>query len=354
MMQAWSKQRLTSVFKSWLLLIGALGAVCLATFLWGGGSTTRLVTDFMIMCVLVVALQSFVGNSGIVSFGHVAFFGIGAYTSALMAIPVKIKATALPDLLVVLQQTQWGLPEAVVAGALLAGLVALFTGLALARMTEGAMAMATLALLVMLHTIFTNWEAVTRGTTGLYGIPRNITILNSWLWIMVCTGGALLYKASPAGLFLQATRDDPLAASCLGVSVIRVRLIGWVISALLTGAGGALWAQNNLAFGPNQFYYAETFALLSMLVIGGLGSVTGGVLGAAVVTALGEALRSLEYGLSLGGIIDLPPLPGVAQMTTALMIVVVLILRPQGLIGNMEFSPLLSALFRRKSGLLEP
>ena len=350
MQYQWSGQRLLSSLKSWLLLGAALGIMGAAAAFFGDRSTIRLMTDFLVMCVLVISLQVFVGNSGILSFGHVAFFGIGAYCSALVTIPVKIKLTALPNLFPVVQQLQFDLPGAVLTGALVAFLVALFSGVILARMTEGAMAMATLALLVMLHTIFSNWDEVTRGTIGLYGIPRNLTIFNSWLWAMLCIGAALIFKASPYGLFLQTTRDDPLAAGCLGISVSRVRMIGWVISALLTGMGGALWAQNSLAFGPNQFYYAETFALLSMLVIGGLGSITGGILGATVVTVLGELLREFEYGLSIGSVVTLPPLPGIAQMATALMIIIVLILRPQGLIGNREFASLLGGIFRSKPG----
>ena len=120
--------------------------------------------------------------------------------------------------------------------------------------------------------------------------------------------------------------------------MVKVRLIGWVISALLMGAGGALWSQNNLAFGPNKFYYVETFALLSMLVIGGLGSVTGAFVGAGVVTIVSELLRKLEGGFSIGSLITVPELPGLVQLMIALLIMVVLVLRPQGLLGLKELA----------------
>ncbi len=334
----WSRRRIREMVTTWTVLSLMLGIIAAATAFWDDSSTTRLVTDFMILCVMVVALQTFVGNSGIVSFGHVAFFGIGAYAAALVTISPRIKANALPNLPSFLQQLQFDFTGAVLAGACLAFLIALVTGLALARMAEGAMAMATLALLVMMHSIFANWEAVTRGTIGVYGIPRNITIFNAWLWACICGGVALLFKASPVGLYLQATRDDPLAAGTLGVSVVRSRAIGWAMSALLMGTGGALWAQNNLAFGPNQFYYAETFTLLSMLVIGGLASVSGAFIGAAAVTVVGELLRGLENGLTIGSWITIPELPGIVQMTIALLIIVTLILRPQGIMGLKELN----------------
>ncbi len=344
----WSLKRLRACLVDWFLLACLLGAVAGGLALLGHPGFTRLGSDFLILCALVVALQTFVGNSGIVSFGHVAFFGIGAYAAALVTIPPAIKAAALPHLPLLLQGLHGGLGVACLAGAAVAGLMALGTGLALARMSEGAMAMATLALLVMLHSVFANWESVTRGTIGVYGIPRNITLLNLAASVMLISGLAMLFKASPTGLRLQATRDDPLAARSLGVNVARVRLAGWGLSACLMGAGGALWAQNNLAFGPNQFYYAETFTLLSMLVIGGLGSVTGACTGAAVVTVVSELLRSLENGLRIGSWLELPELPGIAQMTIALLIMVILILRPGGLLGQKELSALRPRLGRRE------
>ena len=335
-----------SAFSTFWMLALVLGLIAGTAGIVDDRSTTRLVTDFMTLCVLVIALQSFIGNSGIVSFGHVAFFGIGAYSAALLTITPKIKAIALPALPFFLQQQQMGFVGAVLAGACLSLLVALITGLALSRMAEGAMAMATLALLVMFHSIFANWEPVTRGTIGVYGIPRNITLFNAWVTASAIGGMALLFKASPAGLGLQASRDDPLAAGTLGISVAKTRLAGWMLSAFLMGAGGAMWAQNSLAFGPNQFYYAETFTLLSMLVIGGFCSVTGAFAGVAVVTLVGELLRGLENGLSIGKWLTLPELPGIVQMTIALLIIVILILRPQGLMGLKELSDLV---FRQRT-----
>ncbi len=197
------------------------------------------------------------------------------------------------------------------------------------------MAMATLALLVMTHTVFANWEQVTRGTIGIFGIPRNVTLWTAAAGAIVAVGLALAFKASPIGLAVQAARDDPLAARSLGLNVARVRLAGWVASALLMGGMGALWAENALAFGPNQFFFAETFTLLSMLVIGGMGSVSGAVVGAAVVTLASELLRDVERGIAIGPF-RIPELPGAVQLTIALLIMVILIFRPAGLLGARE------------------
>jgi branched-chain amino acid transport system permease protein len=307
----------------------------LITALVSSRGITVLVTNLLIVCTLVLAMQVFVGNSGIISFGHVAFFGIGAYTTALLTIPTAIKVDALPTLPPSLQNLELGFVPAILTAGIAAGLFALITGLAFARMKETAMSMATLASLVMVHTVLLNWNDVTRGTFGIYGIPSNVTLFLALLCTLVILALVLLFKASPQGISLQATREDVLAAQSLGINVMRGRLIGWVLSAALMGAGGSLWAQNNLAFSPDQFFFTETFSLLSILIIGGAGSVTGAIAGATIVNLVGELLRPLENGLTIASL-SLPKLPGVVQMVVAALIIIILILRPTGLLALKE------------------
>lgn len=334
-MSGWSRRRLASGLGAFVALTVLLAAGAAAMELWGHLGFTRVATNFFIIAGLVVALQVFVGNAGIVSFGHVAFFGTGAYVAALVAIPPPVKEIALPSLPSAIQEFEGNVGTAVAFGAAAAALLALVTGLALARMQETAMAMATLALLVMTHTVFANWEQVTRGTIGIFGIPRNVTLWVAVVGAIGAVGLALAFKASPIGLAIQATRDDALAARSLGIDVPRTRLAGWVASAVLMGGMGALWAENALAFGPNQFFFTETFTLLSMLVIGGMASVSGAVIGAAVVTAASELLRDVEQGIAIGPL-RIPELPGAVQLAIALLIMVTLIFRPSGLLGARE------------------
>lgn len=334
-MSGWSRSALVQAGRSSAALALALVLVAAVVAAVGGRGLGRVAENFFLLCGLVVALQVFMGNSGIVSFGHVAFFGTGAYVAAILAIPPQIKTDLLPSLPPALAGAQLGLAASAVVAALAAALLALLTGLALSRMQETAMAMATLALLVITHTTFANWEGVTRGTAGILGVPSTLSLPIAVAGAVLISGAALLFKASLWGLQLQAARDDRLAAQSLGVDVPSVRLAGWTVSALLMGAGGALWAHNNLAFGPDQFYYAETFTLLSMLVIGGLRSVAGAVAGTAVVTVASEAVRTLEDGIRLGPL-RTPELPGVVQLSVAVLIMLVLVFRPQGLFGGRE------------------
>ena len=336
-MGSWSRRRLGEALRSWLTQSVLLALVAGVAALTGDRNLILLVTSFFILSAMIVALQVFLGNSGIVSFGNLAFFATGAYTAAILTIPPETKAVALPMLPSFLQNIQLGLLPAVLGGAIAAGLLALLTGVVLTRMPANAMAMATLALLVMVHTTINNWEAVTRGTIGIYGIPRNVTLAKALIVLVVTAGLALLYKASPVGLRLLATREDPLAAQSLGIHVGSVRLIGWLLGALLMGAGGSFWAQNVVAFGPDTFFFRDTFNMLAMLVIGGQASVTGAIAGCFIVTAISELLRPLESGLVVGAT-QLPRLDGVVHFSVALLILFFLIFRPSGLLGGWELT----------------
>jgi branched-chain amino acid transport system permease protein len=126
----------------------------------------RVVVNFLIAVVLVLAIQTFSGNSGIVTFGHVAFMGVGAYVAALVTIPPAIKAGSLPDLPGVVADARLGFLPAVAVAAAVTAAVAFVAGLALTRMEENAMAMATIGVLVIAFVVFESWDGVTRGAQG--------------------------------------------------------------------------------------------------------------------------------------------------------------------------------------------
>ena len=308
-----------------MLLIGGMALVQA----FGSSSSSRTFVMFLVNVMLVVSIQAFIGNSGIVSFGHVAFMGIGAYTTALTTIPEAVKSAQLPELPSALGTADLGLVPAIALSALAALVVAAIFGGAIIRMTESTMAMATLALLVMVHTFFQNATTYTRGSLGLAGIPVRTTLgvatVGAVLFLLV----GRLYKESGPGLRLRATREDPLSSASVGTSVVRTRYGGWLLSAAMMGAAGSLWAQSVIAFNANQFYFAITFALLAMLVIGGRTSLTGAVAGAAIITFLTDTLARVEQGVAIGPW-ELPRVTGTVQFAIALLIIVTLILQAGG------------------------
>jgi len=322
-----------------LVLVG--GAALVQAF--GSASSARTFVMFLVNVMLVVSIQTFIGNSGIVSFGHVAFMGIGAYTTALVTIPGAVKAAQLPELPSTIASADLALLPAIAVSALAALVVAAVFGGAIIRMTESTMAMATLALLVVVHTFLQNATTFTRGSLGLAGIPVRTTL-------GVATAGAVvflligrLYKESGPGLRLRATREDPLSSASVGTNVAGTRYGGWLLSAAMMGAAGSFWAQSVIAFNANQFYFSITFALLAMLVIGGRASLTGAVAGAAIITFLTDTLARVEQGVAIGPW-ELPRVTGTVQFAIALLIIVTLILRPEGLFDRWEIDDLVRRL----------
>ena len=309
-------------------------------------SAGRTYTVFLVNVMLVVSIQVFIGNSGIVSFGHVAFMGVGAYTTALVAIPEALKAAQMPDLPAWISSLQLGFLPAVVLAAVLASVAAAAFGGGLVRMTESTMAMATLALLVVAHTFFQNATTYTRGGLGLAGIPARTTV---GVAVLIAIGFVLvgrLYKESRSGLRLRATREDALSSASVGTNVVGVRYGSWILSGALMGAAGSVWAQNVIAFNANQFYFSITFALLAMLVVGGRSSVTGAVAGAAVITFMTDTLSRVEQGVRIGPW-ELPRITGTVQFAIALLIIVTLILRPEGIFDRWEVDDLVRRLVDR-------
>lgn len=338
-MRSWSIHRLKSSALTFAVLAVVFTTTAIIAEFFLSRSQERVAMEFMLIASIVIGIQVYVGNSGVLSFGHVAFFALAAYAAALAVLPPTQKESqtpAIPSWLIEMQTSLFGaVAFAVIVVLLFAG----FTGVPVARMNSSVVPMATLAILVVVHSVAnvsTDW---TRGPMGLVGIPDLVstwTILGTSLF--VCAA-ALLYRVSAWGLKLQAIREDEVAAAALGIPVARMKFIGWVISAALVGVAGSVWGLNSLAFNSDKFFFAETFALLTMIVIGGLGSTTGAVLGAAIVSVLTELLRGIEAGFTIGPL-QVPDLPGIVQLATAALMLLVLYVRPQGIFGNVEIGDL--------------
>jgi branched-chain amino acid transport system permease protein len=323
---------LTESVRGTALLAVPLAVIALIANATASPAELRTVVNFFVALVLVLSIQSFSGNSGIVSFGHVAFMGVGAYTAALLTIPPAIKSFILPNLPSVIGDAHVGFVPAVLIATVAGALVAAVIGLPLTRMEEGAMAMATIGVLVIFFVVFDNWDAVTRGSTGVFGIPRHTTLVSAVVLSLIAIFVCRLFRESNTGLKLRASRADPVAAEALGANVVRLRYIAWILSGAIMGMGGAIWAQYNLAFDPKQFFFTQTFNILAMIVVGGLASVSGAVIGALTVTLTTEVMRRLE---------DNAGIPGLTQMAVALLILFVLYRRPDGLVGRSELDDLL-------------
>jgi len=295
----------------------------------------RIATNLCISLVLVLGLQVFMGNSGILSFAHIGFMGVGAYTSALLTIPVRMKSMALPDLYPVLAGIEISPIAAILIGGLMAAVVAAAVAYPLMRLSDAAAVITSFALLVVLHTIMTNWSVLTNGPRTLFGLPKATTLPLAATAAALAIPVVLWFKETRWGLLLRASRDDEIAAAALGAHIPRLRWGAFVLSALLAGIGGGIWGHFITSFSPKAFYLKETFVILGMLVIGGPNTVTGAVIGAFVVTFSFEGLRAIEAMLNRSQVFE-EQVVGLTEFVLAIAMIAVLSLRPGGLFPTRE------------------
>jgi branched-chain amino acid transport system permease protein len=330
---------LSSAFISAILASGVL-----VVYYTTSAVAQNVVMLFLINLVVVVGLQTFTGNSGVVSFGHVAFMAIGAYVTAIITTNPAIKQTLIPDAPSFLLQAELSFVPAMVVAVAVTSAIALPIGFVFARLTGAAAAIATLAWLVIARTVIANWDRITAGTFTFYGIPSFTTL--GWalgLAILAITV-ARLFRESGLGLSLRASSNDPLVARAVGVSVTSARLAAWVLSAAIAGLGGVLYAHFVLAVAPTAFYFELTFIILVMLIVGGR-SVSAAVVGAAVISVISELLRRTESATGRFG---------TSTLVLAAIFIAMMILRSEGLLGRWELDQLVvrgwRALRRRRVG----
>ena len=319
-----------------VILIVVLLAITALTYQFGSRAFNRTVVEMFINIMVVTGLYVFVGNSGLLSFGHISFMCLGAYMTAWLTIPPVMKSVTIKGLPGWLLHTQLPMWVATPISGLFAALFALIVGRVIMRLSGIAASIATFGLLGVVNNVYSNWDSVTGGQGSIVGTPATMNVWIGWLGAAVAIAIAYLYSISRSGLALRATRDEAVAASASGIDIVRERLIAFVVSAFIIGLAGALYAHFLSIVNPGSFYLRTTFITLSMLVVGGMYSLSGAVAGVVVISALIEMFRNLEKGVSLGGLtIALPN--GVQEIAIGIITIVILMYLPTGLTRNREF-----------------
>jgi branched-chain amino acid transport system permease protein len=295
----------------------------------------RRTTQGLINLVAVVGLYVFVGNSGVLSFGNVAFMAIGAYASALLTMPAAAKSVFLPDLPVWLATAEWPPIGGALAGGSAAAVAAAIVGFPLMRLSGISASIATFAILVVTYVVLGNWTSVTGGQNSLMGLPIYVGLWTASGWAIVAIAIAFIYQESRAALSLRASREDEAAAAASGVRLVPQRLGAFVISAFLSGIAGVLLAHFLGTVRVETFYLDLTFLLIAMLVIGGMRSLTGAVAGSIVIAALTELLRMAETGVTIGQTTIAAP-GGLGDAVLALLMLLIILFRPKGIAGGRE------------------
>ncbi len=293
----------------------------------------------LVSVAIVVALYVFVGNSGVVSFGHVSFVSVGAFTAGVMTVPVALKPTIAPGLFSVLAGHSVGNAVSLALATVMGGVFALLVGMPLMRLSGLAASIATFAVLGVTYNILNNWEKIGPGPLTLTTIPETTDLLQATLGAIAVVTAAFVYQKSRFGRRLRASREDSAAARATGIDIHRERLWAFALSGALSGFAGGLLVHLAGTLQARDVYLDLTFLTLAMLVVGGVGSLWGAVVGALAVSALDSFLLKAESG-EIGFVNDLvgKPLWGGSRLVgVAAFMAIVLVLLPQGLTRGKEF-----------------
>jgi branched-chain amino acid transport system permease protein len=314
------------------IAVAALIAFAALMALLFGVEEQDIILLFGINATIVIGLQLFVGNTGIMSFGHVAFMGLGAYAVGVVSVPLATRAAFLPDLPGFLATLTLPVVPAILFAGLIAGICGLIFGPLVVRLPESTATIITFGMLVVVYDVLGNAKSITRGTQTFLGVPKSTSYVLVFATLAVAVLVSAAFKWSPFGLRARAVREDPAAAEASGINVSTARLWPFVLSAVITGVGGGLWAFQVTAFTPNSFYIAQVIPFVAMMILGGFGSVSGALLGATVMSVWLELVRHVESG----DFLHIPAIQDLSQLTLGILLVLLLRWRPSGLAGSRE------------------
>ena len=320
----------------WPLIAPALlvVAISLASQL-ASAATQRQIRSVLVTAAIVVALYVFIGNSGVISFGHISFVAVGALAAGLATAPADVKPTTFPDLLPILADLEIGNLPSLLLAAVVGGVFAFLTGIPLMRLSGLAAGIATFAVLIVTNNVFRNWEAIGPGAKTLSLIPQTTGFVQATIGLILVMAIAFAYQLSSPGRRLRATREDALVAESSGIDVHRERLKAFTLSGVLAGFAGGLLVHLLGSITTDQVFLDLTFITLAMLVFGGVGSLWGALLGALTVAGLNSVLAEATRGITIGSL-DLKLPGGTRLLVLGLLMLLVLLLKPAGLTNSRE------------------
>jgi branched-chain amino acid transport system permease protein len=295
--------------------LGAPVLLVVATVLITGAFSRAHQLEFknaLVMTAIAVALYVFIGNSGVISFGHVSFVAVGIYLGGILTVDPETKTFTMPGLFPFLRHTHISVVASLAFAALAGGLYGLAVGLPLMRLSGLPAGIATFAVLGITADVLYYWQKVGPTAQTLSDIPE------AGRWTL---GVATIIAIA--------------AAYAAGISIYRQRLIAFSLSGALAGLAGGLYVHQLGLIAPDLTYLDLTFVTLAMLVFGGVASLWGAVLGALAISALNSFLGDAENTVHVGFRLTLPA--GTRLVTIGAVMALVIILRPSGLTGGREF-----------------
>ncbi|MDO4539779.1 MAG: branched-chain amino acid ABC transporter permease [Syntrophomonadaceae bacterium] len=274
----------------------------------------RIMILIGINLILVLGLNIITGVTGQLSMGHAGFMSLGAYTSAILSV-------------------QFGTPFVVslLAGAMVAVVFGFVIGIPTLRLEGDYLAMVTIGFAEIVRVFFLNFKPGGKAV-GLSGIPQETNFALVWVLVIIIIYFNYRLLNSRTGRALFAIREDEIAAESSGINISKLKVMAFVIGAFLGGLGGGLYAHYMYYISPQDFGFMKSIELLNMVVLGGMGSIPGAILGTTVLTLAPELLRVVaEYRLLFYGA----------------LLVILMIFRPNGLLGDVRWYDIRQRLFKR-------
>ena len=292
-----------------------------------------------IYVVLGLSLNLINGFTGLFSLGHAGFMAVGAYVAAILTLSPAQKQMNffLEPIVPILANVQLPFFPALLIAGLVSAFAGLLIGAPVLRLRDDYLAIATLGFGEIIRVIFTNTQNITNGALGLKGIPRYSDLW--WCWgaaVFTILFMIFLVRGSYGRAF-KAIREDEIAAEAMGINLFKHKLLAFVTGSFFAGVGGALLGTLLGTIDPLMFRFLLTFNILLIVVLGGIGSITGTVISAIVVTVGMEALRVLDGNMDFG-FFKIEGIPGMRMVIFSALLMLVILFYQRGLLGSKEFS----------------
>ncbi len=325
-----------------ILSLVCVGALLLFMF-WSEGHLSefykRLLYAWSINIILAVSFTLIYGHAGQFSLAHAGLMSVGAYVVGLLTLTAEQKAAMfiLRPPIWPISVIHWPFVPAILAAGLLTALVGFLIGAPALRLRGDYFCMATLGFSELIRLALANIPDITNGSMGLRGIPRQANLVVAWL--LACLTVAVVKRVSESsyGRAFKTIREDEIAAEAVGVSLFKHKVLAFVVSSFFVGIGGALQAQLLGTIDPGAYRTAVTYGVITVAVLGGLGSITGSVIAAGIYTFVAEALRAIETPRRILGIF-VPGVPGMRVLLFSIVLLLLILFYRRGLMGSNEFS----------------
>ena len=323
------------------LVLAALFVVLLSAKLAFSNYIILIISLIGVYIIASASLNLTNGYTGLFSLGHAGFMAVGAYTSALLSFPVDMRSifalSPLPGLLGG-PDFAWPFFPSVLAGGIMAAILAAIVGVPVLRLKGHYLSVASLGLMIVITALAMNLRDLTRGSIGINSIPTYTNIWWAYIWAVATVFVIWRIIGSSFGRAMMAIRDDETAAQVQGISPLKYKLLSFIIGAFFAGIAGALYGHLTGAIRPFVFSFNLTFTLVIMVVIGGQGTISGPIVGAVILTVLRYLLKPIEEGLNIYGL---------TELIYALMLIGIMLFKPEGLMGRRSRAAKRSKAIRR-------